>query len=538
MKNCNCHYEIPRDGSGQLCRYLKALDPAYAPVDGRSIEDLLVFAKRYAAQIRFYDIPESKIDDPTAPEKVSWREFFRRDMAVISASISIVDTAKLKLDYDQNREHLEAHPNANALHGLFDPILGMIAQIERWYAIAIQENPLHADLNLAINSTLREQVKKIVAYEEAYKTVDPKNPLKLDFSAIENKNLWGLDKAISPDASIYQGITLDDKIRTAALYIDDIFHAFYGFVVNLVEVKSLAYMQFALEAYPAHQPHMVLFITFLELFRLAQDQMNGLTERMLNFYYKDVLRLAPKPSIADRVHIVFELAKDIADYDLAQGTALKAGKDAAGKEQIYTTESDFVINQAKIKELKSVFIQKTPSPTDPKKGTIDAIFARPIANSLDGFGEKITDPSGKWSTFGKGIPSLQKAKNICQEIEQIQEKLSRKDQAKIGFAVASPQLLLQGGNRLIKWEIQGLKELMPANFDPLKIKIGLTGEKKWLEIKRLDGNIKFIDTVTGKGIFEDNNPLPDTSGYYFYEADSCFYIYLPIAEQAVIPFNA
>jgi len=39
---------------------------------------------------------------------------------------------------------------------------------------------------------------------------------------------------------------------------------------------------------------------------------------MLNFYYKDVLHLAPKPSIADRVHIVFELAQDIVDYDLAQ----------------------------------------------------------------------------------------------------------------------------------------------------------------------------------------------------------------------------
>jgi len=124
MKNCNCHYEIPRDGSGQLGRYLKALDPAYAPVDGRSIEDLLVFAKRYAAQIRFYDIPESRIDDDIAPEQVSWREFFRRDMAVIAASISVVDTAKLKRDYDQNREHLEAHPGPDALNDLFDPILG------------------------------------------------------------------------------------------------------------------------------------------------------------------------------------------------------------------------------------------------------------------------------------------------------------------------------------------------------------------------------------------------------------------------------
>lgn len=93
---CNCHSEISRDGSGQLNRYLKALDPSYAPVDDRSIEDLLVFAKRYANQIRFYDIPGSKIDDPTDAAKISWREFFRRDVAVIGASIATIDLAKFK----------------------------------------------------------------------------------------------------------------------------------------------------------------------------------------------------------------------------------------------------------------------------------------------------------------------------------------------------------------------------------------------------------------------------------------------------------
>ena len=60
---CNCSGEVSRDGSGQLSRYLKALDPTYAPVDDRSIEDLLVFTKRYANQIRFYDIPGSNAGD-------------------------------------------------------------------------------------------------------------------------------------------------------------------------------------------------------------------------------------------------------------------------------------------------------------------------------------------------------------------------------------------------------------------------------------------------------------------------------------------
>ncbi len=542
MKNCHCHYEMPRDGSGQLGRYLKALDPAYAPIDARNIEDLLVFAKRFAAQIRFYDIPDSKIEDGLAPEKVSWSEFFRRDMAVIAASISVVDTAQLKRDYDQNRAHLEAQPDADALNDLFDPILGMVAQIDRWYALAIPENPLHADLQLAIDSTLREQVKKIIAYEEAYKQFDPKNPLQLDYSAIDNANLWGLDDEIDPDPTIYQGANLADQIRYAALFVDDIFHTFHAFMADLVEVKSVGYMQFALEAYPSHQPHMALFIAFLELFRLAQEQMNGLTGRMLNFYYRDVLRLTAKPSMPDRVHVVFELAKDVVQYDIAQGTALKAGKDAAGKEQIYATNTDLVVNQAKIKELKTLFIQKTTS-ADSTTGTIEAIFARPVANSLDGFGEKIVeDPSGKWPTFGKGMPNLQKAKNICQKIDRYKEILSRKDQAKIGFAVASPQLLLQGGNRLLEWHIDQLSELLPETDEgtmPHQVEIWLTGEKGWLTLTALEENVFSVikQMVTTYGIFPLTNAATK-SGYFIDRTANSFYLYLSPAEAAVIAFDA
>jgi hypothetical protein len=540
MNNCHCHDDLPRDGSGQSARYLKALDPSSAPIDGRSIEDLLVFAKRYAAQIRFYDIPDSKVDDDTPPEQVSWVEFFRRDMAVIAASISVYDTAKLKRDYDENRQQLELHPVSAALHDIIQPIIGVVAQIDRWYAIAIQENPLYVDLDLAINSKLREEVLKIVAYEEAYKYVDPKHPLHLDFSSVNNSNLWGLDETVDPDPSIYQGAVLDEKIRSAALYIDDVFHAFYGFMTDLVEVKSPGYMQFALEEYPSHQPHMALFITFLELFRLAQEQLNGLTDRVLNFYYSDVLHLAPKPSIPDRVHIVFELAKDVAGYDLAEGTSLKAGKDASGKEQSYVTQSDLVINQGKVKELKTIFIQKRAS-DETDRGEIEAIYARPIANSLDGFGEAITDASGKWPTFGKGTPDLQKAGNICQQIDQIKEMASRKDQAQIGFAIASPQLLLRGGNRLVNWKIAGLRKLLTSSESGITcdLEIWLTGDNGWLKIKnQLDEDLfKVLDQANTICIFHPDLDAA-ASGFFIDFNTESIHIFLPVSEIAIVPFDS
>ena len=152
---CNCNSEINRDGSGQLSRYLKALDPSYALIDDRSIEELLAFTKRYANQIRFYDIPESNVTGEEDKTKISWREFFRRDMAVIAASISLTDTDQIKKDYDELRAKVDANPSHNIYKDLFDPILGMIVKIDGWYSIAIPENPLYADLQLAINSNLK-----------------------------------------------------------------------------------------------------------------------------------------------------------------------------------------------------------------------------------------------------------------------------------------------------------------------------------------------------------------------------------------------
>ena len=193
MSNCNCHTEINWDGSGQLSRYLKALDPSYVHIDDRSIADLLVFAKRYAAQIRFYDVPESDMGAHEDETKISWREFFRRDMAVVIASVGVIDAKQIKWDYDELRTKLDQHPDHSLFAELFRPIIGMAARIDKWHSLAIPANPLHTDLDLAIASNLKEQLRKMRTYANGFSSVDQHHPLDPDLSAITDKILWGLD---------------------------------------------------------------------------------------------------------------------------------------------------------------------------------------------------------------------------------------------------------------------------------------------------------------------------------------------------------
>ncbi len=541
MSNCHCNSDIILDGSGQLGRYLKALDPSYAPIDDRSIEDLLVFAKRYAGQIRFYDIPDSHITDGVKPGKVNWREFFRRDMAVIAASVAVLNIRNIKKEYDELRERLDADPSPEKLEAAFSLCISIATRIDRWYTVAIPENPLRIDLDLAINSHLRWQMKRIMAYEDGYKFIDSKNPLNIDYSGIENDELWGLKDPVNADATIYQGSNLDDKIRYGALYADDIFNDFFSTLQSFID-KGPGYMTFALEQYPAHQPNMALFIAFLQIFKLAQEQMNGLTGRMLDFYYKEVLQLTPKDSIPDKTHIVFELAKDIAQYDLAAGTALSAGKDASGKEQAYKTATDLVLNQAKVKELKTIFIEKEKSVVaNVDISTIKSIYARPVANSADGYGEPLTEANPKWPTFGVGLSKGAESINICKQLDNAMQNALAAPPVQTGFAIASPQLVLQGGKRLIALNVPGINKVIKGNKENTPFSIWLTSDKGWLKVDKMmilaDIN-KFMKLFAlGHSVF---NPETDTleTSYFIDEDRNTIYVYLPIAENPVIAYDA
>ncbi len=534
--DCQCQHDIPRDGSGQRQRYLKALDPTYAPVDERSLEDLLVYAKRYAAQIRFWPMP----DDQSDSDQESWREFFRRDCAVVAASVAVTDLAQIRKDYDEIRSDVEATPTRDRFRALFDPILGMAHRLDRWYSVAIPGNPLHNDLTLLIDSVLRPQVGQLMAYEEMFRAINANKGLNLDYGEFENPKLWGLDGEIPTTSSIYEGNDLSDKLLNAALFVDDVFQAFYNAFRRLVE-DSDKYMRFALEQYPAHQPYMALFIAFLELFRLAQDQLNTLTRKHLEFYYRDVLRLQEQPARPDHVHVVFELAQEVSDHFLPKGTPLLAGRDALGKDIIYRLSSDFVANQAQVKELKTIRLAKSMVVKDGKSTqVINRLYARPYAKSKDGLGEAFDDAYGKWDAFGKGDIDLSTLKNPCELART--EAEGRVDQKAIGFAIASPQLLLQGGNRKLELTITGLKNFFDKKPDDLEI--WLTGENEWFRVGHqvIDPDeIKKIQEPLNNGFFA----LPDglkkyedvlATGLYFF-IDSTLHIYLPVSAPAIVPYD-
>ncbi|MFQ5587900.1 MAG: baseplate J/gp47 family protein [Nitrospiria bacterium] len=106
------------------------------------------------------------------------------------------------------------------------------------------------------------------------------------------------------------------------------------------------------------QPHFVLFLTFLKLLREAQKQLNTLTRRHLDFYFREVLRMQKKPAEPDRVNVLLQLQDRFDQAHVPKGTRLNAGADSLGRDLIYKTERDIVVSRAGIAQLNTVFAEK------------------------------------------------------------------------------------------------------------------------------------------------------------------------------------
>lgn len=106
------------------------------------------------------------------------------------------------------------------------------------------------------------------------------------------------------------------------------------------------------------RPHFALLLGFLELMGHARDQLNGLTRRHLDYYYRDVLHMTPGAATPDRVHVRVHLGARVDELLLPAGTAMEAGRDGAGAPQVYRSERDLLVSRAEVAALRSVYVHR------------------------------------------------------------------------------------------------------------------------------------------------------------------------------------
>ncbi|MBP6825637.1 MAG: hypothetical protein KA165_03660, partial [Saprospiraceae bacterium] len=426
MSNCNNTdpQKLVRDGTSQDQRPFQALDPAYAPVNEHAPAHSMVFAQAYAAYLRYFDAGDVPVDD--------WRRFFSNDVSVQLAMAAVQDvdfyrvSVKESFDFLNNRDNISDDPgNKNHLGRLFAYAGSLAARLDELKESLPPEIKLKASLKNRISSQLAPHFRRFLAYYKHDDSITPATDQLIDniapdiqlfgwpaipVSAVAGRSFskdWITDS--SADWATYlAGIIPENEYGTGSVFemanrlsTHNLFTSFfdqllktYARVVN--EAKQALENTFT--DWDSHEPHYTLFLSFLRLFEYARAEMNTLTGRHLDFYYKQILQLREKAAEPGHVHLLVELAKHAPSHELLASALFKAGKDASGNDAFFAGDRDFVANRAKVAELKTVYRHGAES-VKGNSNHAGRLFASPVANSDDGMGAELQLVDKSWHPF-------------------------------------------------------------------------------------------------------------------------------------------
>lgn len=394
---------------------MAALDVDTFKVDERSPVDLIAFAAAFSRLLTYRS---------ETGETGSWETFFTGDLKrLIPGDISflIAEIASV----DAGREYLETVGlGGHVPDDLLPAIHSALKRLDRWYQCLSlarsgkSEKSVEQSLWLLLTALIKgnyasgtSNLPELVAY-------------------------LGHDPALRQRwASITaSGGDLDDPIwtpETADIELPFIKHDpihIYGLVNRTTRVMAEQTARFlpASLRQPDHAPHAALLLTFVELYSRVQADLNKMTGRHLNFYYRTILQLTERASKPDKAHVYLELSPQAAPFILPRGTRLSAGVDAASVPIFFALDEDMSLDHAQVARIASLYVARGLG-----DDTITGILARPVANSQDGFGAPLLDPDAGWSAFG---------------VDDVPSPASVPD-AEIGIVVRSALLLLRAGAR-------------------------------------------------------------------------------------------
>lgn len=119
------------------------------------------------------------------------------------------------------------------------------------------------------------------------------------------------------------------------------------------------------------KPHMALMLSFLKMYQLQQQNLNRITERHLDYYYKEMLGFTPKQGTTGKVIVFPTINKKDEEVVIPKGTLFDAGKDANGGSIYYASANELTVSKAKVSEAKYIdaegFVAQLPLTDDTHK---------------------------------------------------------------------------------------------------------------------------------------------------------------------------
>lgn len=462
----NMKHPFQHVGTSQAARLVKALSTGHFRLDERSMQDLISAAHAYARMLRYHD--SHVVTDPQQALNDNWTGFWEVENLTYMAVLAAMDTDQIRRDYESIDaafgEALDAASGKKSKKntGFEGQYFRQLLVFTQKTALKIEQHYLTLRDDIALKSELLRLIRRDNAFE--YDPDDVEGAMH---------QLVGWHKAWDDElgATLYQPFRLTDGrwgIRNLDEYHcilpdstlldrDQIRGLFLRFFNILVVIKARAQQLFDAEMARLEKPededprplapHIALFITFLNLFRHAQDSLNDIPQRHLDFYYDQVLGLERRPASPDHAYLIFTLAKEFNQELIEKGTPLLAGKDDNGQPIIFKTLEQWKVTKAEVAAVKALNHQKSEGkllviPTKDEILNNGEVNFRPFADEY-----------------------MSEAGNV-------------------GFAVASPQLILREGLRRIQLNFSTVTAPVEEFIQNGVVGISLSTADGWAEVSK------------------------------------------------------
>lgn len=456
-------------GTSRNTRASPALRPGWQPIDGRTPRQLIAQVERTAALFQYYDASNTRHGH--------WNAFYEEIALVRYAALAEIDVDRMKQLFTEELAGLGTTFQAENLGDqagawtVIDRLLLVYVQVDhaaRIFERLATEIDYAGELRHAITGSLNQDLQEVLECREWLK----KNS-RYPYEQPGWPGSAALDPALRLRADwwhVPEPPPLDPPLNPTT-FVRQLTRATWSTHATLIQLVTAAATWFdrRYETPAGLPPHFALYLAFVRQFAGAQQALNTLPERHLDYFYTEVLKLAPAGAVPDSLYVAFTAAPGTWT-DLPAGTEVTAGNDANGVPIVYATKAETTVTPSVVAQFATVFL------APPGAGEATEFYAAPVANSADGLGAPLA-PGTSWATFGEEQADLAPATRTMAD-------------GAIGFVVTSPTLHLEGGQRRIELVVaytrptETLTTIATPPSPPLAIPgcVDYSGIKGWVTV--------------------------------------------------------
>lgn len=406
---------------------LNPLSPKYFDIDTKDIENLVNLTRGFSELATFYDLNGKKDGN--------WSEFFTKD------SIFLCSEIKAHYDSDFSKEYQAVQSEYHLVSEKKDKysfILVLVELIHREF-LAINSFYLRSLLSLKQkkNDLLTDKIETLIKVKL--------NDIFFEFTNLvdflKEMNLSYLNIEIDFDRfqPIFRGDSLNQKKKNSEIKDPDYLFKKLQILYLSLEQSLLSFSSslgnlfndLLLEK-SNRAPHISLYLGFYQLYKYAQKNINNLTEKHLDLFYKNYLKQKEKPPKPVNTFAAIKLFEESENVALKKNSRFLTDLSADGQELTYLNEESEILSNNQIAQLHQLFIGKNKY--------IDYNTAsQPITNIY----KKDLD-----------VSSFEETPIFGEDQMLIPNNLQNMAECEIGFAISSKEFLLSKGNRKITMTLE------------------------------------------------------------------------------------